>query len=421
MRKWLGLFTTVVLLASLLAMGSAGLAKEKTVITVTSWWDSESGGALDTFKKAFEAKNPDIQINYVRIPTQYATKLLTMIVGGDPPDVAMLAMDKVAQFASKGALTSLDAYMKNDYPLDDLWPALKGALQYKGTYYAVPRDCTTNVLYYNKKLFKEAKVPYPTSEWTWSDFLAAAKRLTKVDKNGIPIQYGFAFNTYADGWYSLALAAGAHMVNADATRSTMNTPEMVKTIQFLADLKNKYHVAPDTTAAKALGDPSDMFMAGKLAMMIEDVAASYGFKKVKDLDYDVAPIPLVTKGAKHGTRIWTNTWVLPKGAKHPEAAWRFLKFLGGPEGQKIASEQGLGIPAMRSIAHTKVFLDGVPEHKQVFLDSFAWGEPFPTFPAEQEFLAIFDRELEPVFNGQRSAAEACAAIDKEANATIFSK
>ena len=34
-------------------------AADKTVITVSSWWGTEAGGALDTFKQAFEAANPD--------------------------------------------------------------------------------------------------------------------------------------------------------------------------------------------------------------------------------------------------------------------------------------------------------------------------------------------------------------------------
>lgn len=418
MKKYVGLLLMVALV---LSMASLGLAKEKTVITVTSWWDAESGSALDSFKKAFEAANPDIEVNFVKIPRGYGTKLLTMIAGGDAPDVAMLAMDKIAPFASKNALTSLDSFMEKEYPLNDLWPSLKKALQYKGKYYAVPRDATTNLLYYNKKLFDEAKVGYPNDTWTWDNFLAAAQKLTRRDKSGIPTQYGFAFPTYSDGWYSFMLAAGGSMVNDERTRSTMNDPAAIKAIEFLADLKNKYHVAPDTTQANALGDPSEMFKAGKLAMMAEDVAASSLFAESKDLSWDVAPIPLYKKGAKHASRIWTNTWVLPRGAKHSEAAWKFLKFVGGPEGQKIAAEFHMGVPAMMSIAKTRVFLDGIPAHKQLFLDAFAWGEPFPTFPEANQYLAVYERELDPVWNGQRTAAEAVAIIDKEANSTIFSK
>ena len=74
---------------------------------------------------------------------------------------------------------------------------------------------------------------------------------------------------------------------------------------------------------------------------------------------------------------------------------------------------------MKSIANSPVFLDGIPEHKQVFLDSFQYGQAFPTFPEMQEYLAIYVRELDSVWTGQRKAAEACAAIDKEANSVLF--
>ena len=414
-------FTVFLLLTLIVGLTPLVGAADKTVITVSSWWGTEAGGALDTFKQAFEAANPDIEVKYNIIPSRYADKLLTMLAGGDAPDVAMLAMDRVAQFASKNALTSLDKYMEKSYPLDDLWDSLKPALQYKGLYYAVPRDCTTNVLYYNKQLFDEAKVKYPDATWTWQGFQDAAKKLTKRDKGGAALQYGYAFRTYSDGWYSWIVSAGGRMVNEEYTKSTMSDPAAVKAVQFLADLTTRYKtaLAMDDATAKSMGDPGDLFRTGRLAMMLQDVAASYKFAESKELRWDIAPMPLVKKGAPRANRLWTNTWALPKGAKHPEAAWRFLRFVGGPEGQKISADKHLGIPAMKSIANSPVFLDGIPEHKQVFLDSFQYGQAFPTFPEMQEYLAIYVRELDSVWTGQRKAAEACAAIDKEANSVLF--
>lgn len=418
MKKALFVILVLTLALGLAATGS--LAKDKVTLNVTTWWSLESGGAIDTLKKAFEAANPDISLNLIRIPKSYATKLLTMIVGGDSPDVAMLAMDRVGQYASKGALYDIDELVKKDYPLDDMWPSLKKALQYNGHFVALPRDCTTNLLYYNKKLFDEAGVAYPTEDWTWDDFLAAAKKLTKYDKSGIPTQYGFAFQTYADGWYTWVLSAGGSMVNETRTRSTVNTPEFIKAAQFMADLRNKYHVAPTTSQAKALGDASQMFAAGKLAMMVDDVAASDSFADIKTLSWDVAPAP-APKGMPHKTRIWTNTWVIPKGTKNIDAAWRLVKWLAGPEGQKIAAEQHMGIPALKSVAYSKAFLNNKPEHKKYFLEAFSYGEPFPTFDGLSEYLTIYEREFDSMFNGDRTAAEAAAAIDKEANSTIFNK
>ena len=417
--KKLAVFLFLALLIGLTPLAGAA---DKTTITVCSWWTSESGGALDAFKKAFEAANPDISINFIMIPaSDFYTKLLSMIAGGESPDVGMLAMDRIAQYASKNALTSLDSYMEKTYPLDDLWESLKPGLQYKGRYYAIPRDCTCQVLYYNKKLFDEAKVKYPDESWTWEDFQEAAEKLTKRDQSGTTLQYGYAFRTYSDGWYSWILSAGGRMVNKDYTKSTMSDPNTVKAVQFLADLALKSHVSltMDNATAKSMGEPADLFRTNRLAMMIGGVSTSYKFADSKTLSWDIAPMPLVKKGAPHNNRLWTNTWILPKGAKHPEAAWRFLRFAGGPEGQKISADKHLGIPALKSIANSPVFLDGVPDHKKYFLDAYDYGEAFPTFPELQEFLAIFDRELGSAWTGRRTAAEACAAVDKEANSMLF--
>ena len=71
-------------------------AAAKTKIQVASWWSFESGSSLDALKNAFEAQNPEIEVEFVQIPSsEYYTKVLTMVAGGTPPDVAMLGMDKL--------------------------------------------------------------------------------------------------------------------------------------------------------------------------------------------------------------------------------------------------------------------------------------------------------------------------------------
>jgi multiple sugar transport system substrate-binding protein len=52
------------------------------------------------------------------------------------------------------------------------------------------RDSGLEVLYYNKAIFDEAKVAYPTDSWTWDDLLDAAKKLTIVESNGRVKRYG---------------------------------------------------------------------------------------------------------------------------------------------------------------------------------------------------------------------------------------
>ena len=390
------------------------VAAGKTKVEVISWWSSEKGGMLDALKEECEKANPDIEINYIKVPGQeYYTKLLTMIASGDVPDMAMLGNDWLAPYASKGALEPLDRLIASKkFPMKEIYPSVQACLKYKGKTYALPRDTTSNVLFYNKKLFDQAGVKYPSENWKWADFLAAAKTLTKVDQNGKTVQWGFYFDTYADGWYHWLLTNGTSFVNSKFNKSNMNTPQVIETLKFLSDLMIKYKVAPDVGQAHGLTGEEGVFLGQQAAMYIGGVSRAVNFAKDPNLDWDVAPIPY---NKEKTSRVWTNLWVIPKGSKQPNAVWKVMSFYAGPEGQKIAAKLNSGIPSMKSIAESPVFLSGPPAHRKYFLDAFENGKPFPSFPECNEFLTIMIRELQPVWIGERSVEDAVKTIDTLAN------
>ncbi|MEA4883304.1 MAG: sugar ABC transporter substrate-binding protein [Clostridia bacterium] len=413
-RVW----SIVLIAATILAVFGVGASAAKTKIDVMFWWDIDNPSLVE-MKKQFNAKYPDIEVNYINVPSkEFYDKLLTMIVGGKAPDVAMLGMDKLATFASKGALTDLTKYMETQYPVTDLFDTVKPSLMYKGKYYALPRDVTTNVLYYNKKIFREHGVAYPKAGWTWDDFLAAAKKTTHFGPDGKAEHFGFNYESYADSFIHWMWQNGGDFLNADYTKSALSNKESVEALQFLVDLRLKYHVCPTIPEAQSLGREEDLFRTGRLAMYIGGVSRTQKFAAQADLDWDVVPNPVGKKGP--ASRIWTNLWIVPRGTKNLDAAWKFVSFVGGPEGQRIAAKTNMGIPALKSIASEPDFLSQAPDHRQYFLDAFKYGKVFPIFPEGQEYWDIVvKRELEPVWLGQRSPAEAAAAIDKIANDTLF--
>jgi multiple sugar transport system substrate-binding protein len=394
-------------------------AVAKTKVDVISWWSSERGGLLEALKEACEKANPDIEINYIKVPGQeYYTKLLTMVASGKVPDMAMLGNDWLAPYASKGALEPLSRLISTKkFPIEAIYPSVRECLKYKGKYYALPRDTTSNVLFYNKKLFDQAGLKYPTDNWKWADFLAAAKTLTKVDQSGKTVQWGFYFDTFADGWYHWLLTNGTSFVNSKCNRSNMTSPQVIETLKFLESLISKYKAVPDIGQVKGLAGEEGVFLSQKAAMYIGGVSRAVNFAKDPNLSWDITPIPY---NKVKTSRVWTNLWVVPKGNRQLNTVWKVISFYAGPEGQKIAAKFNSGIPAFKSIAESPAFLNSVPEHKKYFLVAFDNGKKFPSFPECNEFLTIMTRELEPVWAGERSVEEAVRMIDTQTN-KLFKK
>lgn len=413
--------STVLVLAMLSSLVGCGKKEptpaSETTIDVLSWQEVKADSPLDKMKQAFEAKNPGIKVNYIVGPVEgYHDKLLARIAGGEVPDVAMIGQDQYPAFAEKNAVVKLDEHITSEYK-SDLYPAVLQTITYKGSIYAVPRDVTAVAMYYNKKLFDEAKVSYPKEGWTWDDFLTTAKALTKTDASGKPVQWGFHFATNPAGFYEWILQNGGAYVSPDGTKSMLGNKETMESIQFLVDLRNKYKVAPSAAQAKELGSlAQSAFTSGKVAMYAAGVSRAVTFTQAK-LDYDVAPLP---KGKKAASWTYTNMWVIPKGAKHEEAAWNFLEFIGGKEGQALVQELGIGQSALQSVDSAK-FLTPPPASKKYFLDAFKDAQPYPTFVGSKEFFALMQKELDLVWNGQRPLEEAIAAIEKQAPSILGGK
>ena len=164
-------------------------AKITGTIRVGSW---DSGDALIPFNNAiknFEAKYPDVTVQLEFVPQGYGDKLLTQFAAGTAPDVFQIGDGDVAKFASQGVLESLDPYITGDNPLDTsvLFPTVLAIGQSNGHQYALTKDYSPLVIFYNKALFDKAGVAYPAENWTWTDFLTAAQKLTKAD--GYPMGY----------------------------------------------------------------------------------------------------------------------------------------------------------------------------------------------------------------------------------------
>ena len=387
--------------------------KERTKLKVMSWWDITKSDSLKQLKEQFEAQNPDIELEFTMVGKGYADKIVTIIAGGGDavPDVMMLAMDLVPKFARTNNIMVLDEYVTKEYK-DSLYPMVSNACSVDGKLYAVARDVSSMAMYLNKKMFEEAGIPIPTADWTIDDFLSIAQKLTKVDSSEKPVQWGYYFPKYPDTIYDWIISEGGRYVSEDGTKSLMTTPETQKGLQFMYDLIYKYKVCPTEAQAKQFGDKvTSALTAGKVGMQIGALSMENDLKgATPPIDYAVVPLP--KKDGKQFTHAFVNTWTIPKGAKHPELSWRVLEFFSGKEGQQIALDYKMGLPASK-LVDTKTFVAESP-YNQIFIDSLNYAVPFETYQYGAEFNEILKKELEPLWLGTTTVDGATKAIDQSA-------
>ncbi|MEW5693135.1 MAG: sugar ABC transporter substrate-binding protein [Candidatus Hydrogenedentota bacterium] len=429
MRK---IFISLVILSSLIYFSCGKKTKEeptqpqtgaKVTIEFMMWGAPDELETVKGYIEQFKTENSDIDVKIIH-KNDYQQALKTMFAGRTPPDVMYMSLENFPDYASRDQLLDLTPYIEKDqFSLDDFYSQLLPHFKWNDKYYGIPKDFTTLVLYYNKDLFNASKVDYPTDKWTWDDFLNACKALTKdFEGDGTIDQYGFVVETWLGEYMPWIYQNGGKIISEDNKKWLLGDPEYIdknaEAIQFLADLIYKHKVAPATQVTRDKS-PSAIFMTGKAAMCTYGRWMCMQFKDIKDFDWDVAVLP--SKNKRFAT-LFTVAYSIAKTSKHPDEAWRLVKYLTGPVGQKATARSGHAIPSIKSIASSDDFINApaLPQkiNARVFLDSIEYSAPTPTNVKWTRIDEKLGKQLQYVWENKKGAKEAIIALQKEAQAIL---
>jgi multiple sugar transport system substrate-binding protein len=142
------------------------------------------GIATDKSVQTFQAANPTVKVQVEAVPNSpidaILTKVQSMLAAGTPPDVTLMRPNYIAALYAGKGLTSLDKYLAREKGLnrDSYFKGALARLTFDNALYGLPSDYWFAVLYYNRDLFQAAGLPLPDANWTWDNYLDAAKKLT---------------------------------------------------------------------------------------------------------------------------------------------------------------------------------------------------------------------------------------------------
>jgi multiple sugar transport system substrate-binding protein len=348
---------------------AAPAAEGTTTLTWAMWGSPTEIATHQKVADAFMAEHPEIKIEIMSAPwADYFTKMQTLWASGDAtqiPDVLFLT--PVLPYAAQGVLENLDPYIeKAGYDLNDYWPSLLDLSSYDGSVYGFPRDSGLEVLYYNKDVFDEAGVDYPTDDWTWDDLRAAAEKLTVKEGDQVT-RYGLAME---GGKYQLWLGQNGAQITDDLynpSKCTLDQPKAIEAFDFFAGLMNDGLAMRDANLSQAGGDAA-VFASGQAAMIIQNASRVSQFNQA-GLNYDVAVVP-IPKDGQRAARAGGAAWTMSAASDNKDAAWTFLSWLQSTDGgQRIYTLSGEILPALISTAKSDAFLksDQPPANRQAFI------------------------------------------------------
>lgn len=416
-RRWAVAFVC----ANLAFSGAA--AAEKVKITYSSWGTNEEIQRFRDLAAVFNQRHNDIEVEILHITGDYNAKLLTQLAAGVGPDTFHLPDSGPPQMARKGMLENLLPYLQKDRQLrlEHFYPPLLTLAQYKGGLYGLPPDENPIVLYFNGDMFAHAGLASPVEldkkgEWTWETFRQAGKKLTRRSAaTGRNEAYGF----FLPNWWGPVLpfiwGGGGDLFAEEGTASRLTDPKSLTGLSFLAAMmhedRSTSHIMP--------ADPNGMFREGRLAMIPQGRWMVPTYRTLlTDVSWDVVPMP--TGPAGRVTAIAGAFSGMNAQSKHKAAAWEWLRFFLGLEGQQFRlGRNGNAVPSIRGLEETVAGSGQMPANAGAFLDGLAYGRPLPVeMGLYPEMPGVIFSGFNPIWDGSKSPRAALEEIRPKVDALL---
>ena len=399
----------------------AVLRKPPVTIDFTFFGNVGEGGTWEQLAAMFHAQNPNITVKVVPVPatawSEYFQKVLTMIAGGNSPDICRIATEGAKLFAAKDLALPLDDFIKRDSAVmedyfNDVSPKLTSTFKINGKTLALPFEWNDWMITYNTKLFKAAGIAKPGPNWTGDDFLAAAKKLTQGGVYGCNL-WASPGTFYINGWMT---AAGGGLLNKDWTKSNATAPANLKAMQFVHDLVWKHKVAPRP------GSPDfPLLEARRVGIITAGRWAVNTFILAKFSDYDVQLPPMLGPG--RATTFGVGAHPILKNAKHPEEAWTFLKFLSTRAAMAYTTKNGYSNPSRRSVANDRALMApayNTGENWHAYYGALDSAESLPAPAQFNEMESTVIAAYTKMIANETTPAQMLQSLDSQIN-TILAK
>ncbi len=321
-------------------------------VHVTYWekWTGFEGDAMRDVVDTFNKSQNRVHVDLLTI-SGIQDKTLLAVAGGVPPDVAGLYGPNVAQYADDLAVIPLDDYCRKAGIQESQYiPAYWGIGYYNGHVYCLPSTPASTALHYNTALFAQAGLDPKHPPQTLEEMDADVAKITTRLPNG---HIGVAgFMPAEPGWWNWGWGSlfGGRLWNGK-DKITANSPENVRGFEWVQAFSKKYGATELQTFRSGFGNfssPQNAFLSSKVAMELQGVwMYNYISKYAPEIKWVAAPFPHPANrpDLANQTFVDEDVLVIPRGAKHPDEAFEFIRFVQSQKGmEQLCLEQQKNSP-----------------------------------------------------------------------------
>lgn len=423
------LLATTALLASCSSGAQGATTLDEDADVTLTWWTGQADQAqtiLTGLAEEFEQEHPNVTIEVssgAPSTEDLLQKLSSSFAGGTYPDISYAFGSWASELAdSERTLDITEQVADPAVGWEEFSGAARQTAQPTGdATIGFPAVVDNLSLIYNKTVFDEAGVEYPTEDWTWDDFRTAAKELTDPATS----TYGYAYSvsgseeTTWQFWPHL-WQNGGEILDESETEATFDSEAGVEALTLLRDMAvEDESVYLDQTDTKF----GQIFASDQIGMITSGPWSLYDLQ-VAGTDYGVVPLP-GTDG-EHTTISGADLWVLfdHQDANREYWSYEFTKWLTDPEqdvrwnvvyGNLPLRESEIDSPEFQAQVEDMPGLDVMAENSENATI------PRPTVPGYVNLSEAIGTAISEVLQGQGEPAEALTRAADEATAALADK
>ncbi|CDT48546.1 Extracellular solute-binding protein family 1 [Vibrio coralliirubri] len=394
-----------ILAASLLAASLSATATENTEITIAGWGGNDVVVLNNLVKEvlADDFEKAGLSVKYQAVEGDFSQFITNSLSAGTAPDAFYVDVVFANTLVNSGKVEVNSDSLAN--VSSAVIPSLNSAFTLNGKQYGIAKDFNTIALQYNKDIFDDAGVEYPTNSDSWEDLrkkLIAVKDELGDEVSGICVMPDYA------RFAPFALATGWKPFNEEG--KTVLDENFERAFNFYTGLVSEDEVGILATDL-GQGWGGGCFGTEETAVALEgNWISGYLRDKAPNLPYGTTLMPTDPKTGERGNLLFTVAWGINADSKNVEATQKAVEILTSQEAQEWVLDSGLALPSRESLGDAKFFEVEDSESelaKQVFKGALEGNvEPFAFGDYGTAWMTPINEALNSVLLGQMTQKEA---------------
>ena len=403
-RRFAGLASLSLLLAACSSGGTDSKASGEINVFLIP---SPSSTSIQSFIPAFEEET-GIKVNVSETPygEAHQKQLLSYQQKAGAYDVAQFDNSFLMPYCQAQAMLPLDAYLSDstEYDIADFGQSQQDYGKCNGETLGLTLSTEPMIQWYRTDIYKELGLKPAT---TWDEYYSNAMKVQAAGHGGQIIGFGPNVSWW---WMTMVWSFGGQLYD-DALNPTVDSKEAVDATNFLKKLMT---VSPKGAATANSDEVTSKFLGEDIGAMI-NYSGYYGSVLDKTINKNegkigTAPMPM---GSADITHLAGWNIGIPKDAKNPNAAWKFLEYVLGKTNAKAYLESGAAAIGRRSITTDADLLAKFPYLAQLEIPSSSRIERYPQIAVWPEFEVAAIDAVTQVLNGKSDSQKALTALNEK--------